>query len=818
MSENSKKKYFSVFIVTFIIFISSIHETNFYETGDHERVEVELDSSYSSKQSIDNLNFRTDDILSGVLNEVGDKEGGRVCHPDCPSGWEEDEYDLWEVENSDVGGTLEVRISDIGADDGTDATVEICFGNLGSIWCSEVLEGNGGDVYVIDKIVLNSYIRISPNPSFFDDDVDYSIEIIDEFEDNNLLETMTIPWERSFSYNGYVCSEQCHDDNEEWSEFGNDFGDYYEISLLTNEEMLITINTETIPNRGYIHFWLIYEKGSIWHVEKVTFGDEGELEVYLQTDVPLTYTLIIASGISNDWDGMTYEIKGDLLWKNNLRSWMNNDYDGDGWDDITERYVCETEHLDYDSVPEDNDRDFICDIIDLDDDNDGWSDLDENTCLTNSMSDQSIPSDFDNDMVCDFVDPDDDDDGVLDRDDAFPLDNSEWTDSDGDGTGNNADTDDDNDGRPDWSDAFPLDDSEWTDSDGDGTGNNADTDDDNDGWSDLDENKCLTSPTSDQSIPSDFDNDMICDLVDTDSDNDGFTDEEDIFPFNFNEWADYNQDGIGDNEDPPPFITKRTLLILSSILFLTIIIYFSKQKKDKRKKLEEAMVEYPKGDLGVIRQSLITFENERKYFITEYEKSLKQDAKSMIIKLGEKLDKKAESDSKKMKEIYLENIEHHKKFEKSETLDKKYEYRIEWEKTIRKAERAVYDVDQKEYHHIVLDGWLRNWDWEISSTSTVLDDRNKLEKQIKKDLQITRKSKKEQEKIEKREKEKELKAKKERERKAKAERERKAAEERERMAERERIRKAEVERERKVTEERERKGAEERERKAAEER
>ena len=451
----SRRIYSFALIITFIFIISSIHDTNNYETGNYERLEGDsvLDTSYSSKQSINNLDFRTDDILSGVLNEVGDKEGGRVCYPDCPSDWEEDEYDLWEVENSDIGGTLEVSISDIGADDGTDATVEICFGTLGSMWCSEVLDGHGGEVYVIDKIVLNSYIRISPNPSLWDDHVDYSIEIIDEFEDNNLLETMTIPFnQRSFSYTGYVCSEQCHDDNEEWSEFGNDFGDYYEISLLTDEEMLITINTETIPNRGYIHFWLIYQEGSIWHVEKVTFGDEGEFEVYLQTDVPLTYTLIIASGLSNDWDGMTYEIKGDLLWKNNLRTWVNNDYDGDGWDDITERDFCDTDYLDYDSVPEDNDDDFICDVVDTDDDNDGWVDEDEKLCFSNPMSDQSIPSDFDNDMVCDVVDTDDDDDGVIDQNDDFPLDKSEWTDTDGDGIGNNADTDDDDDGRYDWND------------------------------------------------------------------------------------------------------------------------------------------------------------------------------------------------------------------------------------------------------------------------------------------------------------------------------------------------------------------------------
>ena len=75
---------------------------------------------------------------------------------------------------------------------------------------------------------------------------------------------------------------------------------------------------------------------------------------------------------------------------------------------------------------------------------------------------------------------DDDGDGVADSSDAFPLDSSEFVDTDSDGTGNNADTDDD-DGVEDSSDAFPLDAAESVDTDSDGTGNNADTDDDGDG-------------------------------------------------------------------------------------------------------------------------------------------------------------------------------------------------------------------------------------------------------------------------------------------------------------------------------------------------
>jgi YVTN family beta-propeller protein len=52
----------------------------------------------------------------------------------------------------------------------------------------------------------------------------------------------------------------------------------------------------------------------------------------------------------------------------------------------------------------------------------------------------------DSDAEGDACDPDDDNDGVPDATDVFPLDGTEWLDTDGDGIGNNADGDDDNDG------------------------------------------------------------------------------------------------------------------------------------------------------------------------------------------------------------------------------------------------------------------------------------------------------------------------------------------------------------------------------------
>ena len=58
-----------------------------------------------------------------------------------------------------------------------------------------------------------------------------------------------------------------------------------------------------------------------------------------------------------------------------------------------------------------------------------------------------IGEDFDSDNIPDLIDPDDDNDGVLDSSDAFPLENTEYIDTDNDGIGNNADTDDNKEGH-----------------------------------------------------------------------------------------------------------------------------------------------------------------------------------------------------------------------------------------------------------------------------------------------------------------------------------------------------------------------------------
>ncbi len=71
-------------------------------------------------------------------------------------------------------------------------------------------------------------------------------------------------------------------------------------------------------------------------------------------------------------------------------------------------------------------------------------------------SDSSSLSPFSIDVIA-YVYQDSDGDGILDHLDAFPDDNTEWEDTDGDQIGNNSDLDDDNDGIADVRDGFPLD-------------------------------------------------------------------------------------------------------------------------------------------------------------------------------------------------------------------------------------------------------------------------------------------------------------------------------------------------------------------------
>lgn len=156
-----------------------------------------------------------------------------------------------------------------------------------------------------------------------------------------------------------------------------------------------------------------------------------------------------------------------------LKVARNDDFDEDGASNFAE-YLAGTSPVDRDS------------------DDDGYTDGDE---LTNSQSNpldaDSSPPDNDGDKISDLNDPDDDNDGVPDISDAFPFDPTESADTDGDGIGDNADPDDDNDGYSDVDEltenqSDPLDDASLPpDNDADYVSDLNDSDDDNDGMPDT---------------------------------------------------------------------------------------------------------------------------------------------------------------------------------------------------------------------------------------------------------------------------------------------------------------------------------------------
>ena len=282
---------------------------------------------------------------------------------------------------------------------------------------------------------------------------------------------------------------------------------------------------------------------------------------------------------------------GDVDWHSNLSS----DHDGDGCRDASSEDVdddgdgicdalvtdehcqlspsgadrCQWGPLGWSSTVEtDHDRDGCADLTDdLDDDDDGVSDVDD-TCPKSAGSSTLLPS-----IGC----PDSDGDGMADAHDGWPTDPSQWSDSDHDGWGdapNGTDGDAcpqlagastlDRAGCPDrdldgvsdpdemWTadegaDAFPLDFTQWNDTDGDGHGDN---------WA----NASWSEPRS-GSWPGVWVNGAVgqdaCPLTPgtswldlfgcPDTDGDGWSDANDRFPADASQAFDGDRDGFGSN-------------------------------------------------------------------------------------------------------------------------------------------------------------------------------------------------------------------------------------------------------------------------------
>ena len=171
------------------------------------------------------------------------------------------------------------------------------------------------------------------------------------------------------------------------------------------------------------------------------------------------------------------------------------------------------------------------------------------------------------------VDDDDDNDGVVDWQDDFPLDASESIDTDGDGIGNNIDSDDDGDGIEDSSDQCPTTPGGATvdangcaaselDSDGDGVNDSVDQCPNTPVGASVDTNGCAASELDSDGDGVDNAIDQCtntpvdaavdangCASSELDSDGDGVDDASDVFADDPNEWADFDEDGVGDNAD-----------------------------------------------------------------------------------------------------------------------------------------------------------------------------------------------------------------------------------------------------------------------------
>ena len=226
--------------------------------------------------------------------------------------------------------------------------------------------------------------------------------------------------------------------------------------------------------------------------------------------------------------------------------WLDTDSDGIGnnadLDDDNDNYIdeyeviCNSDPLNSNQIPSDNDADYIPDCIDPDDDNDGITDDIEISCGTDPLDSLSIPIDTDGDGIFDCLDPDDDNDGLSDEEEEELGTDSLNNDTDGDTI-------------EDLPDAFPLDPTEWEDTDSDGIGNNADLDDDGDGYLDEYEIICGTSSTNQGNVPLDYDGDLIPDCIDDNDDNDYCLDVDDEQPLNENICIDTDKDLVDNSID-----------------------------------------------------------------------------------------------------------------------------------------------------------------------------------------------------------------------------------------------------------------------------
>ena len=129
----------------------------------------------------------------------------------------------------------------------------------------------------------------------------------------------------------------------------------------------------------------------------------------------------VSASTDTDGDGMPDTLTGESTLTEDL------DDDNDGWSDLDEA-ACGSNSLVASLMPVDENGDGVCDAVSTDDDGDTYSDEEEAQCGSDPLDATSIPADLDNDTICDALDDDMDGDGTANADDMYPRDPSKHED------------------------------------------------------------------------------------------------------------------------------------------------------------------------------------------------------------------------------------------------------------------------------------------------------------------------------------------------------------------------------------------------------
>ena len=388
-------------------------------------------------------------VVSGYLSPNGENSVGRVCDFDCASD-KYDPYDLWIV-NASYGSNLAISFTDNDNPNYVNLELQLCWvGGVNDLICRFLFYTDGS--YFVNYFSWGEseqiYFRIIPLDGAGGDDTTYNIGV--DVLPNRDIEPLGV-YNGTFTASGWVCNFDCPE--------GKNVMDFHSVRMIKGDRISVTLRglyDVGLGDRGYLSMSSLMEDditaGNPRVLITMNERDESSFD-YIATSSGYYSIRVMSWEDSNEGDNVSYQLSGII---DSTHRDILVDSDGDGWvDDIEEK--CDSSPFSSLDMPLDYDGDNICDIQDMDDDNDGYSDEDEivNCGESNdhlNMSD--IPSDFDLDLLCDALDPDDDNDGVDDSFDACSMGAMNWisavqTDKDADGCedeGSNEDMDDDNDG------------------------------------------------------------------------------------------------------------------------------------------------------------------------------------------------------------------------------------------------------------------------------------------------------------------------------------------------------------------------------------